>query len=426
MFMAVITISANAQTDCSTYNSGTLYENTYIGSNTAEHQNGSHFWQDYGSGSCSYSGTASYSGSVGCTVSATARSNYSGGDGGTLSTLIDKHYLSASEASGGMTSYGGGSATADTEAALAVQSCPYSCSTTITISGAGKGAGFSVSYNPSSLLWPDKHYWKLSCSGKTLPPIAATGCPYPTSQPPYNQGGGQWVWNTSSCNWQWQSGVTSPIVIDTTKTGFVFTDPTKSEYVTFDMKGDGTLLRLSWPKAGSGNAWLVYDRDGDRIIKNGTELFGNFSPHSDGGHPDGLANGFLALGWYDQPAQGGNGDAVIDDKDAIWSKLRLWIDTHCYKEPDLPCQSQPSELFPLTSKRIHSLSLIYGYDPNNVDPIGNWFKLSAVVNPDIELAPTDARGVHRNAKGESCCDLHQKSSTDGRLMYDVWLEVLTP
>jgi hypothetical protein len=238
----------------------------------------------------------------------------------------------------------------------------------------------------------------------------------------------EWVWVSctpqvgsvmptgSDCN-------SSPIIIDTSNKGFVFTDPTKGDYVTFDITGTGNPVKLSWPDHNSGNAWLVYDRDGDGVIKDGTELFGNFSPHADGGHPDGLANGFLALGWYDQPAQGGNGDAVIDNQDAIWSKLRLWIDTHCYQEPDVPCQSQPSELFPLPSKGINSLSLIYGYDPNKIDSIGNWFKLFAVVNPDIKSAPTNADGRHVNAKGETCCDLHQKSSKDGRLMYDVWLKV---
>jgi hypothetical protein len=158
------------------------------------------------------------------------------------------------------------------------------------------------------------------------------------------------------------------------------------------------------------------------VIKDGTEMFGNFSAHADGGHPDGTPNGFLALGWYDAPEQGGNGDAVIDKQDKIWHKLRLWIDTHCYKDPDMPCQSLPSELHTLESKGIKSLSLIYAYDPGNRDAAGNWFKFSAVVNPDIEDAPVNANGRHHNAKGETCCDLHQKSSKDGRLMYDVFLQ----
>jgi hypothetical protein len=194
----------------------------------------------------------------------------------------------------------------------------------------------------------------------------------------------------------------------------VFTDPTKGNYVTFDMRGDGTYEKLSWPKNGSGNAWLVYDRDGDGIIKDGTELFGNFTPHSDGGianNPD--ANGFLALEWYDQPAQGGNFDLIIDKRDLIWQKLKLWIDGHCYLNPDAPCQSRPDEIYTLESKGINSLSLVYG-NSIKTDSVGNQFKFDAVVNPEAETTPKDSHG-------NSCCDLHQRSK-DGRLTYDVFLK----
>lgn len=423
----LVATGAYGQTDCSAYNTGTLYEPLYINQNTLEHSSGSHFWQNQGFGSCSYSGYAQTYSSVGCTAVATAQSNYNGGDSGGITRTLASHYMNANQKAGSMTSSGGSSATADTEAALAVQSCVFSCSTTITISGSGQGAGFSVTYNPTTLLWEDTNHWINNCPGETLAPTGYTSsCPGPTSPYPTSSGGsGSYQWNSSTCTWVWvPTQNTSPIIIDTTNKGFVFTDPTKGKYVTFDLKGDGTYLKLSWPAPDSGNAWLVYDRDGDGVIKDGTELFGSFSPHADGGHPDALANGFLALGWYDLPAQGGNGDAVIDKKDAIWNKLRLWIDTHCYQQPEVPCQSLPSELFPLPSKGINSLPLVYGYDRNYTDTIGNQFKLDAVVNPDIENAPINADGRHVNAKGETCCDLHQKSSTDGRLMYDVWLRVV--
>src|SRR5205823_4681833 len=136
-------------------------------------------------------------------------------------------------------------------------------------------------------------------------------------------------WSPSACGWVWVTNQnTSPIVIDTASTGFAFSDPMTGQYVTFDIMGNGQLLKLSWPKAGSGNAWLVYDRDGDGVIKDGTELFGNFTPHShftDPNLPAADWNGFIALGWYDQPEQGGTGDQIMDKNDAIWKKLRLWI-----------------------------------------------------------------------------------------------------
>ena len=205
-------------------------------------------------------------------------------------------------------------------------------------------------------------------------------------------------------------------MIDTKNAGFVFTDPTQGQYVTFDMRGDGAYEKLSWPKHGSGNAWLVYDRDGDGVIKDGTELFGNFTPHSDGGVPNNKsANGFLALGWYDHAAQGGNFDLILDKRDVIWQKLRLWIDEHCYLTPDAPCQSRPDELHTLESVNITSLSLVYGYSAKT-DSIGNRFEFYAVVNPEAE-------NIHKDIHGNSCCDLHQRSK-DGRLMYDVFLKTV--
>lgn len=40
----------------------------------------------------------------------------------------------------------------------------------------------------------------------------------------------------------------APIVVDTANTGLEFTDPLKGEYVTFDIKGNGKPVKLSWPK----------------------------------------------------------------------------------------------------------------------------------------------------------------------------------
>jgi len=63
---------------------------------------------------------------------------------------------------------------------------------------------------------------------------------------------------------------------------------------------------------------------------------------------------------------------------------------------------------------INSISLVYTGFTEYTDGSKNDFRFSAVLNPDAETHPI-------NAKGESCCDQHQHSS-DGRLTYDVWLQ----
>jgi len=224
--------------------------------------------------------------------------------------------------------------------------------------------------------------------------------------------------NCSTCN---TPDSDRPIIIDTTGKGFHFTDPAKGDYVTFDMRGDGQYEKVSWPKAGSGNAWLVLDRDGDGIIKDGTELSGNFTPHSNADIPNyPTPNGFLALDWYDQPAQGGNGDAMISNLDAIWPKLKLWVDTHCYLSPDSPCQSLPNELYSLDSKGVTSISMHYGGNWKT-DAVGNQFRFFAVLNPKAHDIPhDDPRSAAAVASGH---DLYQESD-DGRLAYDVFLKTV--
>jgi hypothetical protein len=209
------------------------------------------------------------------------------------------------------------------------------------------------------------------------------------------------------------SQVTSHLLIDTTGQGFHMTDP-QTACVTFNL--DGTPRCYSWPDPKYRNGWLVYDRDGDGVIDSGAEFFGDASPHSDGGqanNPD--PNGFLALEWYDQPSQGGDLNLIIDKRDAIWPKLKVWIDQHCYKTSTVPCSALPGELASLESVGINSISLVYTGQHGYWDTFGNRFKFSAVLNPDAETQPI-------NPKGESCCEQHQHSS-DGRLIYDVFLKM---
>lgn len=79
----------------------------------------------------------------------------------------------------------------------------------------------------------------------------------------------------------------------------------------FDLDSDGIEEELKALEKGSG--YLVYDKNQDGIINDGTEMFGTKS-----------GNGFYDLSRYDEDKNG-----WIDEGDSIYSKLQVW-----YKKGD--------------------------------------------------------------------------------------------
>lgn len=137
-----------------------------------------------------------------------------------------------------------------------------------------------------------------------------------------------------------------PLLLDLDGGG-IETSSVTNPVLFFDSDRDGRLERSAWTSGRQDDAFLWIDVNANGEAEAG-ELLGSSMLLPTG---EVARNGFQALAVHDQPGFGGDGNGVIDRRDEVWDRLRLWIDRNH------DAHSQPGEVSTLGAEKIIELSL---------------------------------------------------------------------
>ena len=142
-----------------------------------------------------------------------------------------------------------------------------------------------------------------------------------------------------------------PIVLDLNGDGKISINKRTNSNVYFDYSGDGTSIKTSW--VGKEDGILVFDKNNDGKINDGSELLGNFTQKSDGST---TKHGYDALSLLDS-----NKDGVIDAKDEGFVNLKVWQDANSNGIVD------EGEMKKLSELNINSLNLTHQTENKNLE-----------------------------------------------------------
>jgi len=179
----------------------------------------------------------------------------------------------------------------------------------------------------------------------------------------------------------------SPLVLDFSGSAMLASISLAESKVKFDLDANGQKENTGWI-LGRGAAFLVFDRNENGIIDDGSELFGNATYRTPGvSNTNALKsvgeqnfdNGFLALGQYDK-----NLDGKISSEDEIFKKLKLWFDRNSNGH------TETGELVSLESKTIVTIDIKYQKVPRHLALGGS------------DVFPNDVRYVTSFTDKKSC------------------------
>jgi hypothetical protein len=252
----------------------------------------------------------------------------------------------------------GGGAVFSVKKCLALTNCNFTPSISVGVSGQGASASVSVSFTNGGDVWNESHGEAFACEKDpeidNPPPVIPPSVedqPCPSAN--------VWVMVVDGVP---STICSSPVILDVDGNGIALTDAKGG--VAFDLDSDAAKETISWIAAGSDDAFLALDRNGNGAIDNGRELFGNFTPQRSSSTP----NGFVALADLDT-----NVDGVVDARDPDFPSLLLWQDGNH------DGVSQHSELHGLTEMGVLQLHLDYKTS-KKVDQYGNAFRYRAKVD----------------------------------------------
>ena len=159
----------------------------------------------------------------------------------------------------------------------------------------------------------------------------------------------RWVYDWFPDDWNpWKNlyrdkeiRVHDPITLDLDGDGIETVASNGYKGALFDHSNDGIRTATGWVSKDDG--FLVYDRNGDGVVNNGGELFGDNTLLKNG---ERATNGYQALADLDD-----NGDGKVDAADSAFAHLRVWRDLN---QDGI---SQEGELLTLNEAKVKALNL---------------------------------------------------------------------